>query len=375
MAETADVIVIGAGVAGASAAFRLAPKARVVLLEAESQPGYHTSGRSAALYSKRYKNPLIRGLAAASGGFLENPPDGFAAAPLLAPRGLLIIGDAGQADAVKDQFTPEQIADGVAQSTTVEDAVRLVPCLDPDYVAHAMLVPKASDIDVHALHRGYLAGARQAGAKLVCDAPATKIARADGAWRVETPAGAFEAPIVVNAAGAWADKVAELAGLSPLNVRPLRRTCVTFDPPSGLNPGRWPMAMDADEAFYFKPEAGRILASPCDETESAPVDAQPEEIDVAHAVDRVERATTLSVGRITHRWAGLRVFMPDRLPAIGQDPRADGFVWIAGLGGFGMMTSEAAGRAAAAAALGDDLPADLTAAGVDPAAMSPARFL
>ncbi len=370
-----DFLVIGAGVAGASAAFRLAPHGRTLLLEAESQPGYHTTGRSAALYSKRYRNPAIRGFAAASGAFLEAPPDGFADAPLLSPRGLLIIGRADQAGAVRTQFTAEQLAAGVAREASIEEALRLVPCLDPAYLASAMLVPAAADIDVHGLHRGFLAGARRAGAKIVNDAPVTRLEYAKGKWRAETPAGAFAAPVVVNAAGAWADRVALSAGLDGLGIRPLRRTCVTFDPPPGLDPASWPMAMDADEAFYFKPEAGRILASPCDEHPSEPVDAQAEELDVAHAIDRVERATTLKVQRITHRWAGLRCFMPDRLPVVGQDPRAEGFVWLAGLGGFGMMTSEALGRAAAAAALGESLPADILAAGVDPETVAPARFI
>ncbi len=371
----ADFIVVGGGVAGASAAFRLAPHGRTLILEMESQPGYHTSGRSAALYSRRYKDPSIRGFAAASGAFLEAPPDGFSEAPLLTPRGLMIIGRADQAEAVARQFTPEQIQDGVARDISTDEARRLIPCLDPDYLATAMLVPAAADIDVNALHRGYLAAAARAGAETVTDAPVTRMTFEQGRWRVETPAGAFVAPIVVNAAGAWADAVAEAAGLEPLGIRPLRRTCVTFDPPAGVDPSDWPMAMDAEEAFYFKPEAGRILASPCDEHASPPTDAQPEEIDVAEAVDRVERATTLEVRRIAHSWAGLRSFMPDRRPAVGRDPRAEGFVWMAGLGGFGMMTSEAMGRAAAAAALGEDLPADILAAGVDPATVAPDRFI
>lgn len=371
----ADFIVVGAGVAGASAAYRLAPHGRVVILEAESQPGYHTSGRSAALYSKRYKNPSIRGLAAASGAFLEAPPEGFATAPLLTPRGLLIIGREDQAAAVAAQFTPEQLSAGVARPASVEEACRLNPTLDPNYLAAAMYLPAASDIDVGGLHQGYLAGARRAGAKVVLDARVSALAFANGQWTVKTPAGTFRAPSVINAAGAWADKVAAAAGLDGLGIRPLRRTCVTFDPPAGLDPAPWPMTMDAEEAFYFKPEAGRILVSPCDEHPSAPVDAQPEELDVAHAIDRVERATTLKVRRVTHRWAGLRCFMPDRLPAVGRDPRAEGFIWLAGLGGFGMMTSEALGRSAAAAALGEATPADILAAGVDPAKVAPARFV
>ena len=373
--QDADFIIVGGGVAGASAAYRLAPRGRTIILEAESQPGYHTSGRSAALYSKRYKNPSIRGLAAASGIFLEAPPAGFAEAPLLTPRGLLIIGRDDQADAVRDQFTPEQLADGVARETSLDEACRLVPCLDRDYLGSAMLVPAAADIDVHALHRGFLAGAASAGAEIVCDAPVTKLAYVRGKWQAETPAGVFTAPILINAAGAWADKVAAMAGLDGLGIEPLRRTCVTFDPPSGVDPTAWPMAFDADEAFYFKPEAGRILASPCDEHVSAPVDAQPEELDIAVAVDRVEKATNLSVKRITHSWAGLRCFMPDRLPVVGQDLRADGFIWLAGLGGFGMMTSEALGRIAAAAALSNAAPTDIEAAGVEFPMVAPDRLI
>lgn len=373
--QEADFLVIGAGVAGASAAFRLAAFGDVVILEAESQAGYHTSGRSAALYSERYKNPSIRGFAAASGAFLEGPPDGFAEAPLLTPRGLLIIGREDQRAAVEDQFTPDQIASGVARPADLAEVQSLVPCIDADYVAAAMYVPDAADIDVHGLHHGFLAGARRGGAALVVDAPVTRMERKGGKWRADTPKGAFAAPVVVNAAGAWADKVAEAAGLAGLGIRPLRRTCVTFDGPEGDEPGAWPMTMDAEEEFYFKPEAGRILASPCDEHASAPVDAQPEELDVAVAVDRVERATTLSVRRIAHSWAGLRCFMGDRLPAVGADPHAPGFVWLAGLGGFGMMTSEALGRAAAAAAVGEAAPGDVLSAGVDMAAVAPDRFL
>ncbi len=373
--QEADFLVIGAGVAGASVAYRLAEHGSVIMAEMESQPGYHTSGRSAALYSKRYKNPAIRGFAAASGAFLENPPEGFASAPLLTPRGLLIIGREDQTDAVTDQFTPDQIRDGVAETLTVDDAVELVPCLNRDYLGAAMLVPAASDIDVNGLHRGFLAASSRAGVKLITDASITKLSHKDGKWTAETPQGQISARVVVNAAGAWADTVAEAAGLGGLGIEPLRRTCLTFDPPSGLDPAPWPMAMDAEEEFYFKPEAGRILASPCDEHNSQPTDAQPEEIDIAHGVDRVERATSLKVSRITHSWAGLRCFMPDKLPVVGADPRAEGFIWLAGLGGFGMMTSEALGRAAAAAAVQASLPADIASAGVEASAVAPGRFL
>jgi D-arginine dehydrogenase len=373
--QTADFAVIGAGIAGASAAYRLAAHGSVVLVEQEEAPGYHTTGRSAALYSRRYKNPLIRGLAAASGAFLEGPPEGFAEHPLLAPRGLMIVGRPDQQAALDGQFTADQIASGLAGAIPVAEACRLVPVLDPAYLGGALLLPSAKDIDVNGLHRGFLGGFARAGGRVVTDAELISARREGGAWRIETKAGDFAAGAVVNAAGAWVDAVAERCGVRPLGIRPMRRTCVTFDPPAGLDPAAWPMVMDAGEAFYFKPEAGRILASPCDETDQPPSDAQPEELDVAIAVDRVERATTLNVGRITHRWAGLRCFLADRMPVAAEDPEAPGFVWLAGLGGFGIMTSEALGRAAAAAALGEPLPADLAAEGVTAEMLSPLRLL
>lgn len=376
MVETFDFAVIGAGIAGASAAFRLAAHGSVVLLERESQPGYHTTGRSAALFSERYRNPLIRGLAKASGTLLADPPDGFADAPLLAPRGLLIIGRADQQAALDGQFSAEQLTAHIAEPVSVADACRLSPVLRPEPLAGAYWVPAAQDIDVNGLHQGFLRGFAKAGGRLVCDAPVTGLRREGGGWRIETGAGVFAAGVVVNAAGAWADEVGRCAGLVPLGLQPKRRTCITFDPPAALAEGlpRWPMVMDAAEEFYFKPEAGRVLASPADESDSPPVDAQPEELDVALAAERVQQATTLAVRRITHRWAGLRSFLPDRMPVAGPDPAEASFIWLAGQGGFGIMTAEALGRAAAAAAAQFVLPADLTASGVTAEALAPARL-
>jgi D-arginine dehydrogenase len=375
--ETFEFAVIGGGIAGASAAFRLAEHGRTVLLEAESQPGYHTTGRSAALYSERYRNPVIRGLAAASGALLSDPPDGFADAPLLLPRGLLIIGRPDQGEALKAQFTPEQVAAGIAEPMPIAEACRLCPALRHDYAAGAFFVPGAQDIDVNGLHRGFLRGFARAGGRLFCDARVSSIVRDGEGWRIESADGAaFRASVIVNAAGAWTDEVGRLAGLGPLGLAPKRRTCITFDPPQSLAAAlpSWPMVMDAAEEFYFKPEAGRVLASPADETDTAPVDAQPEELDVALAADRIERATVLEVRRITHRWAGLRSFLPDKMPVAGPDPAEPGFIWLAGLGGFGIMTSEALGRAAASAALRTDLPRDLAARGIKPGDLSPERL-
>ena len=369
-----DILVIGGGIAGASAAWRLAERGSVILLEREDQPGYHTTGRSAALYSKRYKNPLIRGLAIASGPFLENPPDGFAEHPLLTPRGLLMIARDDQRDELARQFTPDQFASGIVRELPLAEALQLAPHLDPDYVAATLYLPAAQDIDVHGLHGGFLRGLRARGGRIVTNAGVQAMARRDGAWRVETPAGTFTAPVVVNAAGAWVDEVARLAGVAALGIRPLRRTAVTVDPPPGMDPSRWPMVMDAGEAFYFKPEAGRVLVSPCDETPMEPHDAQPDELDVAVAVDQLERASIVRVRRIAHRWAGLRNFVKDRMPVAGFAPDAEGFCFLAALGGFGIMTSEALGRATAAICAGESLPADLAANGITVEALSPRRL-
>ena len=376
MAASFDFAVIGGGIAGASAAYRLAEHGSVLLLEAESHPGYHTTGRSAALYSERYRNPLIRSLAAASGALLAEPPDGFATSPLLLPRGLVIVGREDQRAALDGQFTLEQLDAGIAEPIALEEAYRLSPALRPDYYAGAYHVPAAQDIDVNGLHRGFLSGFRRAGGQAVYNARVERLDWLGTGWRIETRAGAFSAGVAVNAAGAWADDVARLAGLLPLGLQPKRRTCITFNPPDALAEGlpRWPMVIDATESFYFKPEAGRVLASPADETDTLPTDAQPEELDVAVTVECVHEATTLRVERITHRWAGLRSFLPDRMPVAGCDPSQPAFVWLAGLGGFGIMTSEALGRATAAAAVQGSLSADLVRHGVSAAALLPARL-
>lgn len=369
-----DFIVIGGGIAGASAAYALSRHGTVTLLEREEQPGYHTTGRSAALYSRRYRNPLIRGLATASGPFLESPPPGFTEHPILTPRGLLLIAGAGQEEALAAQFDADQVAAGIARPVARNEIFDLAPVLDPDYVAAATYIEAAKDIDVNGLHAGFLRGLRRAGGEIVTAAEVSGLRRAGGRWEVTTTAGDHVAPAVVNAAGAWADEIGALAGASRLGLEPRRRTVATFDPPEGIDPSPWPMVMDAEERFYLKPEAGRLLISPCDETLSPPCDAQPDEVDVAVAVELIERATTLEVRRLTHRWAGLRSFFPDRMPVCGRDPRLEGFVWLAGQGGFGIMTAEALGRAAAAVARSAPLPHDLLEAGITEETLGPNRL-
>ena len=366
-----DFIVVGAGIAGASAAYELAGRGRVVVLEREGQPGYHTTGRSAAMFLENYGEPVVRRLASASRAFLTEPPPGFSEHPILAPRGILWIARADQRTALDAALDAAQ---GTVEALDPARARALVPALRPDYVAAAIFEPDARDIDVHALHHGYLNGLKRHGGRLVADAGVTGLERKGGAWRVTTAAGEFSAPVVVNAAGAWADELARLAGVAPVGLVPMRRTALTFDPPDGVDVSRWPLTVDVDEEFYFKPEAGRVLASPADETPMPPCDVQPDEIDVAVAIDRIQCATTFEVRRLTHRWAGLRSFVDDHVPVVGYDRGAEGFFWLAGQGGVGIMTSPAMARLAAALVMGEDPPTDMRERDIDAAALSPERL-
>ncbi len=368
------ILVIGAGMAGASVAAQLAERAQVTVIERESQPGYHSTGRSAALFSEIYGGPVIRALSRASRGFLFDPPAGFADGPLVRPRGALYAA-AQDATAHFDAWrSAPDVAAGTREISTAE-ARRLVPILAPGSAVRAALEPTAMDLEVHALHQGYLRLLRQRGGRVVVNAELTALQRRGAQWHASTAAGEFRADCIVNAAGAWADVVAALAGVAPIGLEPRRRTAVLIDAPTGVGPiDAWPIVIDAAEAFYFKPDAGRLLLSPADETPSPPCDAQPDEYDVALAIDRFERATGLAVGRVTHRWAGLRSFVPDRAPVAGFERDAPGFFWLAAQGGYGIQTAPALARCAAALLLGDELPADVRAAGITAAALERYRF-
>ncbi len=368
-----DFVVIGAGIAGASAAYELAAAGRVVVLEREPQPGYHSTGRSAAVYTEAYGNRVIRALARASRPFLEAPPRGFAGQRILSPRGLLFTARADQRGLI-DEVLADPAAPATLREIGLAAALELLPALDPAYVGYAAHEPGSMDIDVHALHQGFLRGLRARGGELVTEAEVRALAPAGEGWRVETAAGAFRAPIVVNAAGAWADVVAKLAGARPVGLAPKRRTVITFEPPDTWDIAGWPLTLGLPEAWYFQPDAGRILASPADETPSAATDAQPEEIDVAEAVDRIERATTMTVGRIASKWAGLRSFVADKTPVAGFAPDRPGFFWLAGQGGYGIKTSPALGRIAASLVTAGDLPQDVADLGVTAADLAPARL-
>jgi D-arginine dehydrogenase len=370
---TSDVIVIGAGIAGASVAAEIAADARVVLLERERQPGYHTTGRSAALFTETYGAEVKRALSHASRPFLEQPPAGFASVPLLTPRGTLLAATSLQLAKLREVADQCAALVGNLQWLGGDEVRARVPCFAPEQIAAGLLEPDAMDIDVHALHQGYLRRFAARGGSLVTNAEVRALDWRAGGWHVSTSAGAYRAGRVVNAAGAWADQIGRLAGAKPIGLVPMRRTAITFDPPAGADIGRWPAVIDVDEQWYFKPDAGRLLASPADETPSAPCDAQPEEYDVALVVDRLARATTLQVPRIVARWAGLRSFVEDRLLVVGFDPRVPHFFWLAGQGGHGIQTSPAVARLAAALFDGRPVPSDILDLGVDASMLAPTR--
>ena len=365
--QTYDYAVIGAGIVGASFAARMAPKASVLLLEAEPHPGYHSTGRSAALYTQLYGNALVQAITRASREFLDAPPIGFAEHPLLTPRGRLYVGGEHLRETLENIGTWPY-----TRKMSSAEACAWVPVLRPEAAAYAVLDTSAHDIDVNALHLGFLRMAKAAGATLVCNAGVIALERSQG-WRIVTTSGEFRARVLVNAAGAWADTLAGLAGLAPLGITPLRRTAMLIDSPDAANSANWPAVIAADASYYFKPDAGLILASPCDETPSTPCDAQPEELDIAIGVDRIETATTLNIRRVTRSWAGLRTMTADRTPVVGYDAGCDDFFWLAGLGGYGVKTSPALSVFATNLALRQTALEDFEAAGITAASMAANR--
>ncbi|QQS12400.1 MAG: FAD-binding oxidoreductase [Rhodospirillales bacterium] len=370
-----DFAIVGAGIAGVSCAYFLAPRARVAILEREHVAAYHTTGRSAALYSETYGGAAIRAITVASGPFYRDPPAGFADVPLLSPRGALFAGRADERAALDSAHREFNALVASVRRVDKAEALALCPLLRADYVDGGVFEPDAEDMDVAAIHAGFLRGARAAGATLRLKSEVVGLDRRDGKWLVRLADGdTVVAGAIIDAAGAWCDALAAMAGVKPVGLVPKRRTAFTFDAPPGLDIARMPIVVDIAETFYFKPEVGQFLGSPADETPSEPCDAQPEEIDIAIAVDRIQTATTLEIRRIRNKWAGLRSFVKDKTFVAGYEPGADGFFWLAGQGGYGIQSAPAMGRLSAALALGDGLPADITALGVAEAALSPMRL-
>lgn len=369
----ADILVVGAGIAGVSAAAELAEHASVLLIEQEGQPGSHATGRSAALIAYNYGSCLVRALTRLSGSFLSEPPDGFASHPLITDRGILQIARAEQRDAFEAAASDPHLPDHLLRLSG-DDARALVPILKPETVEMALLDPIAADIDVHELISAYVRRFKSRGGRLEAGCPLLSLVHDGGRWLARTAAGVCEAKLIVNAAGAWAEPVGLMAGSRGLGLKPLRRSAILVDGPADHAFSNWPMTVDLDESFYFKPDAGQLMISPCDSTPWVPCDVRPDEWDVAIAADRFERATGLSVARVHAAWAGLRTFAPDDNPVIGYDPEAPDFFWLAGQGGFGIQTAPALARAVAGLILSGALPGDLLDAGVARADMDPSRF-
>jgi D-arginine dehydrogenase len=369
-----DVVIVGAGAVGASLAYRLAPHRSVLLLEREEQPGYHSTGRSAAHYTDVIGGTVVQALSEETRRFIDDPPAGFTDYPLLRNRPVLLLIGRDTANAHFDEASLAHLMGRLLFRLDLDKCLEQCPVIRPDKVSHGLYEPSAGDIDVGAIHGGYLKAARQAGAELACDAEVEGLERRDGVWQVTTRAGTFRAPVVANCAGAWGDVLAGLAGIEPVGLQPCRRTALTFRGPDGVDCASWPLVADDGESFYFKPEAGLIMGSLADETPSAPCDAQPEELDLAQAAENIMAWTTFDIRRFEKRWAGLRSFVADRLPVTGWDDTAEGFFWNIGQGGAGIQTSAALSAYAAAAILDWDLPDNLAAAGLTRETLSPGRL-
>ena len=364
-AETIDAIVIGAGIAGATVAAHLAQDRRVALIEAEEAAGYHSTGRSAAIWILNYGPPDVRVLTGLSRPFFENPGDGFADAPILSRRPVVFLAPPEQTE-----HLGRLLAEGSGlREAPIEEIRRMVPALRPEYAVQAAIEEDAFDMDVASLHQGFLRQLRSLGGTLALRSRTGRIERRGETWHVDVAGGnTFSAPVVVNASGAWGDVVAEQAGVRPLGLVPKRRTGCVIDPqPFAVRD--WPMINDVDHTWYIRPEARtKLMVSPADETDIHPHDVQPDEFDVAVAIDRMQQAMDIEVRRVEHSWAGLRTFTPDRSLAFGWDPEAKGFFWCVGQGGYGIQTSPAAGKLVADVIAGRDPgPAGAILPVVDPA--------
>ncbi|MER9335356.1 FAD-binding oxidoreductase [Mesorhizobium sp. M0293] len=363
------IVIIGGGIAGLSLAAAVQPWAEVTELEREPHLGYHASGRSAALFSETYGNALVRALSLASRQAIVD--GGFAAHR----RGALHVGGVQDSAAVDRMATEMQALVPSVRRLSAAQVNALVPVIATETTCGGVHEPGALDVDTAKMLAASASVVKAGGGIIRTGEAVREITRTAAGFRVATNAGAYQADIVVNAAGAWVDVVAGLAGLPGLGFRPKRRTAFLFDPPAGTDIANWPLVVDLHEQFYFKPDAGRLIGSLADETDSEPCDAWPEDIDVAIAVDRIERATSLRIGRPSTPWAGLRTFSPDRSPVVGFDPRLPGFFWLGGQGGFGFQVSLPLARQGSALLRGQPLPDDLAARGVSTAALAPDRFI
>jgi D-arginine dehydrogenase len=373
--DRCDVAIVGAGIVGASIAYFLAPQRRVVLLEAEAAPGYHATGRSAALFTEAYGPPMVRALTRASRAFFDAPPAGFAGTPLLRPRGTLFVAAEHQREALQSLHALLRSEGVDAQRLSGEAARHLVPVMREAACVEALLDPGSCDIEVDALLQGYLRGARAQGAVLHTDARVSALIREAQGWRLDTTDGrSLHATTVVNAAGAWADELARSAGVPAIGIEPRRRSAFLFAPPEGVDAHAWPAVIDIDEHWYFKPDAGLLLGSPANADPVPPHDVVAEELDVAWGIHHIEEATTMTIRRPRSTWAGLRSFVADGEPVLGFEPGMPGFFWAAALGGYGIQSSPGVGRLCAGLLAQGRVPEDIAAEGLAAPAVAPGRL-
>ncbi len=374
MPQQADFLIIGGGIAGASVAYWLSPHGRVILLERESQPGYHSTGRSAAMFMESYGTPQVCALTRASRAFFENPPAGFADSPVLSARGAMMVATQGQDALLASYWESARTLSPNARLLDASAACAMVPVLRADRVLGAVHEPDALAMDVDVLHQGYLRGIRRSGGTVVCNAEVTALQRSAQGWQLRAGGIDYAAPVVLNAAGAWADVVASLAGVRPIGLQPKRRSAFIFAPPQGVSSNDWPLTIGIDEDWYFKPDAGMLLGSPANTDPVPPQDVQAEELDIALAIDRIESMTSLSIRRPSRTWAGLRSFVADGDLVGGFDADASGFFWVAAQGGYGIQTSAAMGEACAALARGLPIPERIASFGLSAAMLAAQRL-
>lgn len=373
--EIFDVAIIGAGIAGASLAYRLAGQRSLVLLERESQPGYHSTGRSAAMFMESYGPPAVRLLTRGSRLFLTQPPVGFTEQPLLGERGAMYLASPGQRALMERKYNELVLTCPELERLDREQTLARVACLRPDLVHGSLLDSGAMDIDVHALHQGFLRGMRQNGGVMKALAEVQGARRSNRLWELRLSDGTcLLAHTVVNAAGAWADRIGAVFGARPIGLVPHRRTAFTFKPSVGMQVADWPLVASVAEDFYFKPDAGVLLGSPANADATEPHDVVPEELDVATGIHHIETATTLTIRRPLRIWAGLRSFVPDGEMVIGWDTRCDNFMWLAGQGGYGIQSAPGASELAASLVLGLPMPDAMARLGLMPDAISPSRL-
>jgi D-arginine dehydrogenase len=367
-----EIVVIGGGIAGVSAAAHLAPHGRVSLLEMESSLAYHTSGRSAAMLVEDYGSDGARPLVKAARPFLENPPEGSVDNPLLSDRAVIWVSGRGSMPVLEQRATEARDRGARCELLTPEQVVSLVPALRLEWLDGGLHEPSGADIDVAGLHQAYVRIARSHDAEIATNATVTEMARRNGRWVIRSNQREFAADVVVNASGAWGDEIARIAGVAPIGLQPMRRTA--FMVPGSESSATWPMVVEANENFYFRPDGVQFLCSLAEEVPSDPMDTRPRMEDVALAIERINEATTFEIRTVNSQWTGLRTFSPDRELVIGEDPTADGFFWLVGQGGIGIQTSPAYAKLLACQVTGERLPDHFHEAGVDPELTSPARF-